>query len=73
MRCTAEIAARRIACAYVPQVYACENLRAAQALLDARWPTLRVFLMPAPEMVRAMAPTNLKSRRSPNPNPNPDP
>ena len=36
-------------------VYACENLKAAQTLLDAGWPTLRVYLMPEPEMVHAKA------------------
>ena len=36
-------------------MYACENLKAAQALLDAGWPTLRVYLLPAPEMVHAKA------------------
>ena len=32
-----------------------ENLRAAQRLIDARWPTLRVFMLPEPEMVHAKA------------------
>lgn len=36
-----------------PNVYASENLRAAQALTDANWPTLKLYLHP--KMVHAKA------------------
>lgn len=38
---------------YRSNVYACENLKAAQTLVDAGWPNLRVFLLP--DMVHAKA------------------